>query len=65
MVKAHWKDDWFFGYQCLNGCNPLQVRQIRRLPPNLAVTSDRLRPFLPKHSSLEEELQVSGQLLDL
>ncbi|XP_037544112.1 polyunsaturated fatty acid lipoxygenase ALOX15B [Nematolebias whitei] len=57
VVKAHWKEDWFFGYQCLNGCNPLQVRQVRRLPPNLAVTSDRLRPFLPKHSSLEEELQ--------
>lgn len=59
FVKAHWKEDWYFGYQCLNGCNPLLVRQTRLLPPNLAVTSDMLRPFLPGDSSLELELQVS------
>uniref|UniRef100_A0A3Q3A876 Zgc:152891 n=1 Tax=Kryptolebias marmoratus TaxID=37003 RepID=A0A3Q3A876_KRYMA len=57
FIKAHWKEDWFFGYQCLNGCNPLLIRQIRLLPPNLAVTSDMLRPFLPKRSSLEDELK--------
>lgn len=51
-------DDWYFGYQCLNGCNPLLLRQTRHLPPNLAVTSDMLRPFLPGGSSLEQELQV-------
>ena len=51
-------DDWYFGYQCLNGCNPLMLRQTRLLPPNLAVTSDMLRPFLPAGSSLEQELQV-------
>uniref|UniRef100_A0A3Q3A9N7 Zgc:152891 n=1 Tax=Kryptolebias marmoratus TaxID=37003 RepID=A0A3Q3A9N7_KRYMA len=56
-AEAHWKEDWFFGYQCLNGCNPLLIRQIRLLPPNLAVTSDMLRPFLPKRSSLEDELK--------
>lgn len=51
-------EDWYFGYQCLNGCNPLLLRQTRVLPPNLAVTSDMLRPFLPNDSSLEQELQV-------
>lgn len=51
-------DDWYFGYQCLNGCNPLLLRQSRLLPPNLLVTSDMLRPFLPEGSSLERELQV-------
>ncbi|XP_066502216.1 hydroperoxide isomerase ALOXE3 [Hoplias malabaricus] len=56
-VQAHWRDDRFFGYQCLNGCNPLQIRQIHYLPPNLAVTSDMLSDFLPVGSSLEHEIE--------
>ncbi|KAK2827965.1 hypothetical protein Q5P01_018999 [Channa striata] len=65
FVKDHWKEDWYFGYQCLNGCNPLLLRQTRILPPNLPVTSDMLRPFLPEGSSLEQELQKgSFYLLD-
>ncbi|XP_062867670.1 polyunsaturated fatty acid lipoxygenase ALOX15B [Trichomycterus rosablanca] len=56
-VQAHWREDNFFGYQCLNGCNPLQIRQIHSLPPNLAVTSEMLRGFLPLCSSLEQELK--------
>ncbi|KAM6907271.1 polyunsaturated fatty acid lipoxygenase ALOX15B [Xenentodon cancila] len=63
FVKAHWKEDWFFGYQCLNGCNPLLLRQTRLLPPNLAVTSDMLRPFLPRNSSLELELRKGSLFL--
>lgn len=51
-------EDWYFGYQCLNGSNPLMLRETRHLPPNLSVTSDTLRPFLPEGSSLEKELQV-------
>ncbi|XP_069001797.1 hydroperoxide isomerase ALOXE3 [Embiotoca jacksoni] len=57
FVQAHWTDDWYFGYQCLNGSNPLLLRQTRLLPANLSVTSDMLRPFLPGDSSLEQELQ--------
>ncbi|MED6264270.1 hypothetical protein CHARACLAT_013037 [Characodon lateralis] len=65
FVKAHWKEDWYFGYQCLSGCNPLLLRHTRLIPPNLAVTSDMLRPFLPAGSSLEEELQKGNiYLLD-
>ncbi|XP_075888149.1 polyunsaturated fatty acid lipoxygenase ALOX15B isoform X2 [Nelusetta ayraudi] len=56
FVQAHWKDDWYFGYQCLNGSNPLLLRQTRLLPPNLSVTSEMLHPFLPEGSSLEQEL---------
>nr|XP_015798083.2 hydroperoxide isomerase ALOXE3 [Nothobranchius furzeri] len=57
FVKANWKEDWYFGYQCLNGCNPLLIHQISLIPSNLAVTSDMLRPFLPGGSSLKQELQ--------
>ncbi|KAK3524382.1 hypothetical protein QTP70_028007 [Hemibagrus guttatus] len=56
-VQANWKEDAFFGYQCLNGCNPLIIRRICGLPPNLAVTSQMLKDFLPEGSSLEQELQ--------
>ncbi|XP_052443652.1 polyunsaturated fatty acid lipoxygenase ALOX8 [Carassius gibelio] len=56
-VQAHWKDDAFFGYQCLNGCNPLLIRQIHNLPPNLSVTSEMVRPFLPEDSSLGQEME--------
>ncbi|XP_049895442.1 polyunsaturated fatty acid lipoxygenase ALOX15B [Epinephelus moara] len=57
FIKAHWTEDWYFGYQCLNGCNPLLLRQTHLLPPNLSVTSDILRPFLSGGSSLEQELE--------
>ncbi|XP_042355980.1 polyunsaturated fatty acid lipoxygenase ALOX15B isoform X2 [Plectropomus leopardus] len=57
FVRAHWTEDWYFGYQSLNGCNPLLLRRICLLPPNLYVTSDMLRPFLSADSSLEQELQ--------
>ncbi|XP_029303447.1 hydroperoxide isomerase ALOXE3 isoform X2 [Cottoperca gobio] len=63
FVKDHWKEDWYFGYQCLNGCNPLLLQQIRILPPNLSVTSDMLRPFLSAGSSLEQELQKGNIFL--
>uniref|UniRef100_A0A665TPT2 Zgc:152891 n=2 Tax=Echeneis naucrates TaxID=173247 RepID=A0A665TPT2_ECHNA len=63
FVRSHWMDDWYFGYQCLNGCNPLMLRQIRLLPPQLSVTPDMLRPFLPEHSSLEQELQEGNIFL--
>ncbi|KAJ8387878.1 hypothetical protein AAFF_G00149130 [Aldrovandia affinis] len=57
FVQAHWSEDSFFGYQCLNGCNPLVLKQIHSIPPNLPVTSDMLRPFLPEGSSLELEME--------
>ncbi|XP_026213280.1 hydroperoxide isomerase ALOXE3 isoform X2 [Anabas testudineus] len=63
FVHAHWTEDWYFGYQCLNGCNPLLLHQIRTLPPNLSVTSDTLQPFLPEGSSLHRELQKGNLYL--
>ncbi|KAM9728681.1 polyunsaturated fatty acid lipoxygenase ALOX15B isoform 1-T2 [Menidia menidia] len=65
FIKEHWREDWFFGYQCVNGCNPVQLRQINVLPPNMAVTAEMLRPFLPADSGLEAELQKGNfYLLD-
>ncbi|MBN3320422.1 LX15B lipoxygenase, partial [Atractosteus spatula] len=56
-VKSHWQEDSFFGYQFINGCNPFMIRQCRHLPPNLAVTNEMLRAFLPEGSSLEQEME--------
>lgn len=64
-IKTNWKEDWYFGYQCLNGSNPLLIRQIHQIPPKLAVTCEMLRPFLPKGSSLNDELKVNSQFSDL
>ncbi|KPP60836.1 hypothetical protein Z043_121129, partial [Scleropages formosus] len=57
FVQTHWKEDSFFGYQCLNGCNPLMLRRVQRVPPNMAVTADMLQPFLSEGSSLEQEME--------
>ncbi|KAM6894000.1 polyunsaturated fatty acid lipoxygenase ALOX15B-like [Xenentodon cancila] len=39
-VFESWMDDDFFGYQFLNGINPLLIRQCKTLPKNFAVSSD-------------------------
>lgn len=56
-VLSHWREDAFFGYQSLNGCNPLLVRQIRSIPANLSVTPELVQPFLPEESTLQQELE--------
>ncbi|XP_076130547.1 polyunsaturated fatty acid lipoxygenase ALOX15B isoform X2 [Alosa pseudoharengus] len=62
-VWSHWREDAFFGHQCLNGCNPLLVRQIRCIPANLSVTPELVQPFLPEGSSLELELETGKVFL--
>lgn len=54
----HWREDWFFGYQFLNGSNPRMIKQIQELPPNLHVSGDMVQAFLKPHTTLEKELKV-------
>lgn len=60
-VQKHWKDDVFFGHQCLNGVNPRLIERCLTLPCNLPVTNDMV--FLRGGSCLTEEMQVFLTLL--
>ncbi|KAK1331583.1 hypothetical protein QTO34_009540 [Cnephaeus nilssonii] len=58
-VHQHWKDDELFGYQFLNGTNPMMLRRSTSLPSRLVLPSgmEELR------AQLEKELQ-NGSLFE-
>ncbi|XP_036407953.1 hydroperoxide isomerase ALOXE3-like [Megalops cyprinoides] len=62
-VQDHWKEDDFFGYQLLNGANPMMIRRCSKLPPNFPVTDDMVQPFLERGSSLATEMQKGNIFL--
>ncbi|KAM9328510.1 hydroperoxide isomerase ALOXE3-like [Pholidichthys leucotaenia] len=41
-ITKHWTEDTFFGYQYLNGTNPIQIRLCTALPENFPVTEDKI-----------------------
>ncbi|XP_036404185.1 hydroperoxide isomerase ALOXE3-like [Megalops cyprinoides] len=62
-VQDHWKEDDFFGYQLLNGANPMMIRRCSKLPQNFPVTDDMVQPFLERGSSLATEMQKGNIFL--
>lgn len=64
-VMQHWKEDFMFGYQFLNGCNPVLIRRCTEIPKKLPVTSDMVECSLERNLTLEEEVKVGlGVRLD-
>uniref|UniRef100_A0A4W6DK69 Arachidonate 12-lipoxygenase n=1 Tax=Lates calcarifer TaxID=8187 RepID=A0A4W6DK69_LATCA len=61
----HWKEDWFFGYQCLNGSNPRMIQRCKKIPENFPVTSDMVQSSMAPRTNLDKELKAGNiYLLD-
>ncbi|XP_004857531.1 hydroperoxide isomerase ALOXE3 [Heterocephalus glaber] len=56
-VTEHWCEDNFFGYQYLNGVNPVMLHCLSSLPSKLPVTNDMVAPLLGPDTCLQTELE--------
>ncbi|XP_073517186.1 polyunsaturated fatty acid lipoxygenase ALOX15B-like [Phyllobates terribilis] len=56
-VSRIWNEDSFFGYQYLNGVNPMLIKKCTRLPENFPVSSSMVAASLGTSTDLEKELQ--------
>ncbi|KAJ6655455.1 hypothetical protein lerEdw1_005156 [Lerista edwardsae] len=69
-VMQHWQEDFMFGYQFLNGCNPVLIQKCTELPKNFPVTTEMVECSLERNLTLEEEIKqgnifiVDYELLD-
>ncbi|XP_025915287.1 hydroperoxide isomerase ALOXE3-like [Apteryx rowi] len=57
-VARHWREDTFFGYQYLNGNNPIVIRKCTELPEKFPVTPAMVADSLGAGTTLAEELQA-------
>ncbi|XP_067223192.1 hydroperoxide isomerase ALOXE3-like [Chanodichthys erythropterus] len=61
-IQKHWDEDEFFGYQFLNGLNPMMIQRCSKLPENFPVTDDMVKDSL-RGSSLEQEMKKGNIFL--
>ncbi|XP_046901368.1 hydroperoxide isomerase ALOXE3-like [Hypomesus transpacificus] len=59
-VKEHWEEDEFFGYQFLNGINPMLIQRCSKLPDNFPVTDDMVKDSFQEQLTLTQEIQNSN-----
>lgn len=58
----NWNKDYFFGYQFLNGCNPVMIRKCMNLPDMFVVTQEMVGGSLDRGLTLQAELKVRKKL---
>ncbi|XP_016328325.1 arachidonate 5-lipoxygenase-like [Sinocyclocheilus anshuiensis] len=59
-VMQNWNKDYFFGYQFLNGCNPVVIKKCMNLPDKFAVTQEMVEGSLDRGLTLQEELKAGN-----
>ncbi|XP_054886024.1 polyunsaturated fatty acid 5-lipoxygenase [Poeciliopsis prolifica] len=59
-VMQHWKEDFMFGYQFLNGCNPVLISKCTKLPDKFPVTNEMVSVSLERDLTLEQELKAGN-----
>ncbi|XP_041438807.1 hydroperoxide isomerase ALOXE3 isoform X2 [Xenopus laevis] len=57
LVSEKWNEDTFFGYQYLNGLNPLMIQKCLRIPDNFPVDDVTVSATLGTSTTLQKELQ--------
>ncbi|XP_037620013.1 polyunsaturated fatty acid lipoxygenase ALOX15B-like [Sebastes umbrosus] len=60
-IQKHWKEDAFFGYQYLNGVNPMLIRRCSALPKNFPVNDTKVS--LSGRCSLTDEMKKGNIFL--
>ncbi|XP_043539572.1 polyunsaturated fatty acid 5-lipoxygenase-like [Chiloscyllium plagiosum] len=60
FAKDHWKEDWFFENQFLNGFNPVLIEKCNKIPSSFCVTDEMVRMSL-RNSTLKQLKQTPGE----
>ncbi|XP_073695195.1 polyunsaturated fatty acid 5-lipoxygenase-like [Garra rufa] len=59
-LMQNWNKDYLFGYQFLNGPNPVMIRKCMNLPDKFAVTHGMVKGSLERGLTLQEELKAGN-----
>ncbi|KAM8966429.1 hydroperoxide isomerase ALOXE3-like [Pelodytes ibericus] len=63
LTSQMWKEDTFFGYQFLNGVNPMIIKKCLQIPDNFPVTEDMVAASLGTSTNLRKELENGNVFL--